>query len=245
MRRRATASAARTLAPARRLRFQLVADLLEDFAAGRDLSLLDAGCGDGSFAVSLACRHPGWTVRGVDVADDLLEPGRRAGARIGTANVSFERADVTEDLGDAAYDAVVAIESLEEIPEDTRALRRMVAALRPGGLFVVHVPEEHWAPVLPGSAATWKHEVRHGYDRVELATRLCKLGLEQVEVAGTCRGLVRLAQELRDRVPARYPAFRAAISIPLLLSVPLERRGITWGSERALLARGRRPDAAA
>lgn len=233
------------LAPARRLRFQLVAETLEDFAARRDLRILDAGCGDGAFANSVARAHPGWSVRGVDQAADLLERGRRAAERRRIANVSFAHGDVTEDLGSEAYDAVVAIESLEEIPEDTQALRRMVAALRPGGLLVAHVPEQLWKPVLRGSATTWKHEVRHGYDRTELAARLGGLGLERVRVDGTCRGLVRLAQELRDRTPARYPAARTAVSVPLLLSVPLERRGVTWGRERALLASGHRPRPAA
>jgi trans-aconitate methyltransferase len=229
------------LSPARRLRFELVAEAVEDFAAGHDLRLLDAGCGDGAFANSIARAHPGWIVHGIDLAADLLDHGRRAAERMHTTNVAFVHGDVTEDLGSEAYDAVVAIESLEEIPEDTLALGRMVAALRPGGLLVIHVPEQHWEPVLRGSPATWKHEVRHGYDRVDLASRLRELGLERIQVDGTCRGLVRLAQELRDRVPARYPTARRAVSAPLLVSVPVERRGVTWGRERALLACARRP----
>jgi SAM-dependent methyltransferase len=231
----------RTLAPARLLRFQLVSEALEEFAAGRNLRLLDAGCGDGTFANAIARAHPSWIVLGVDRVADLLERGRCAAERARTTNVSFERADVTEDLGNQVYDAVAAVESLEEILEDTEALRRMVAALRPGGLLVLHVPEQRWKPVLRGSAATWKHEVRHGYERVELATRLDMLGLERIKVEGTCRGLVRLAQELRDRVPVRSHLVRTAVSLPLLVSVPLERRGVTWGRERALFVCAQRP----
>src|SRR4029079_10962987 len=109
---------ARLLAPARRLRCAVVAEAMERFAAGRALRVLDAGCGDGAFAESIARRHPAWTVVGADVGDELLERGRRGAAR----NVEFVHADLTEDLGTDVYDAVAAIECLEEIPDDTLAL---------------------------------------------------------------------------------------------------------------------------
>jgi SAM-dependent methyltransferase len=225
------------LAPARRLRCELVAEALEQFAAGRSLRILDAGCGDGAFAELIARRHPEWTVVGTDLRDDLLERGRRAQL----ANIEFVHADLTTDLGTEVYDAVAAIECLEEIPEDTEALQRMIAALRPAGLLVAHVPERDWKPVLRGSEATWRHEVRHGYGSAELATRLTELGLGDVQIEGTSRGLVRLAQELRDRVPARRPALRAAVTFALVGAVPLERRGVTWGRGRALIVTARRP----
>jgi SAM-dependent methyltransferase len=232
---------ARLLAPARRLRCQLVAETIEQFAAGRPLRLLDAGCGDGAFAELIARRHPAWTIVGADLGDDLLDRGRRGAARGKIANVEFVHADLREDLGTEAYDAVTAIECLEEIPEDTQALQRMITALRPAGLLVAHVPEHEWKPVLRGSATTWKHEVRHGYDPAELAARLTDLGLEGVQIDSTCRGLVRLAQELRDRVSSRRPALRAAVSFAVLGAVWLERRGLTWGPGRALIVSARRP----
>jgi len=232
---------ARLLAPARRLRCQLVAETIEQFAAGRPIRLLDAGCGDGAFAELISRRHPSWTIVGADLDGDLLSRGRRSAARGKIANVEFVHADLTEDLGTEAYDAVAAIECLEEIPNDTQALRRMIAALRPAGLFMAHVPEHEWKPVLRGSAATWKHEVRHGYDPVELGARLTALGLERVQIDATCRGLVRLAQELRERVSSRRPALRAVVSVPLLGAVWLERRGLTWGRGRALIVSARRP----
>jgi peptidoglycan/xylan/chitin deacetylase (PgdA/CDA1 family) len=234
-------SVPRSLAPAQRLRFTLVIYALERFAADRPIRLLDAGSGDGSFAVSIARRHPGWTVVGVDLRDELLERGRRAAAGTGLANVEFVHADLTEDLGTEEYDAVAAIECLEEIPDDRVALGRMTVALRQGGLLLAHVPERAWRPVLRGSEPTWRHEVRHGYSPAELESLLVEFGLEDVRIDDTCRGLVRLAQELRDLVPPRHPTVRAAVSLALAGLVPLERSGLTWGRGRALLGRGRRP----
>jgi trans-aconitate methyltransferase len=222
----------RELAPARRLRFALALEALEAYAGERTLRVLDAGCGDGAFAEAIARRHPGWTIVGADVADALLEHGRAALA--GLSNVQLVHADLTEDLGADLYDAVASIESLEEIPEDTEALRRMVAALRPGGLFLAHVPERDWKPVLRGSHATWRNQVRHGYAADELVERLRELGLEDVRIEETSHSLVRAAQELRDRIPPQRPGLRAAVSSALAFTAPLERVGLRWGRGRSL-----------
>ena len=225
----------RELAPARRLRFALALEALEEYAGNRVLRVLDAGCGDGAFAETLARRHPDWHIVGADVADEMLERGRAA--LVGCSNVELVHADLTEDLGTAVYDAVASIESLEEIPDDTAALRRMVAAVRPGGLLVAHVPERDWKPVLRGSDRTWRNEVRHGYTAEELARRLSELGLEDVRIVETSRSLVRAAQELRDRVASQRPRMRAAASSALAFTVPLERAGLTWGPGRSLFVR--------
>ncbi|HEX6788619.1 MAG TPA: class I SAM-dependent methyltransferase [Gaiellaceae bacterium] len=221
--------------PARRLRFELVTAALERFASGRVLTVLDAGCGDGAFAAALARRQPGWSIVGADVADAMLERGRAATS--GLPNVELVHADVTVDLGSALYDAVASIESLEEIPDDDAALSTMVAALRPGGLFVAHVPERDWKPALPGSVRTWRNEVRHGYEAQDLEKRLEALGLVDVRIEETSRGLVRAAQELRDRIPQERPGARAAVSSALAFTVPLERAGLSWGRGRSLFVR--------
>jgi ubiquinone/menaquinone biosynthesis C-methylase UbiE len=228
------------LAPTRRLRFQLTMHALERFAGGRPLTVLDAGCGDGLLAEAIARRHRSWHIVGVDTRSELLE---RARARLGRAqvdNVEFAQADLTESLGDGVYDAVVAIECLVEIPDDDAALRVMAQALRPGGLLIVHVPREGWRPVLPGSEATWRDEVRHGYRREAFAAQLTGAGLSVTRMDETCRALVRLAQDVRDRIKDAPPSVRALAFPFMTLSVTLERYGIRFGRSRALIALARR-----
>lgn len=227
------------LTPARRLRFSLVADALDAFAAGRPLTVLDAGCGDGALALQLARRHPEWKVVGADQDDALLDRGRRAAGQARTSNLQFVRADLADDLGSTAYDAVVSVEALEEIEEDADALRSMVAALRPDGLLVLHVPERAWRPVFRRSASTWRNEVRHGYATAELESRVAALGIVEIRVDATCRTLVRGAQELCDLAGSARPRLRAALATVLAPAVALERRW-GWGTGRALLLVGRR-----
>jgi SAM-dependent methyltransferase len=231
---------ARDLPPARRLRFVLAMRALEGFAGGRPLTILDAGCGEGLMAAAVARRHPDWRI----VAADLDREGlRRATALLqasGVRNVHLVQLDLTRPLARACYDAVLALECLVEIPDDDAALRQMVRVLRPGGLLLSHVPERYWRPVLPGSADTWRHEVRHGYLEPEVKEKLEQAGAEVTAVVRTTRGTVALAQEIRDRCKGRSLKVQAALYPLMWGAVWLERAGVTWGSARAMLVEARR-----
>jgi trans-aconitate methyltransferase len=213
---------------------------LDRFASGGPLTILDAGCGDGLLAESIARRHPDWTIVGVDMRSELLERAHARLERAHISNVELTQADLTQSLGEAAYDAVVAIECLVEIPDDDQALHMMAQALRPGGLLIAHVPQQGWRPVLAGSEATWRDEVRHGYRRETFAAQLSSAGLSVTRMHGTCHSAVRFAQEIRDRIKDAPPSVRALVYPLMALSVTLERYGIRWGESRALFAVARR-----
>lgn len=228
-------------APGRRVRLALADAAVASALGDRPVRVLDAGCGDGLGTLTLARRHPAWELVGVDIRDDLLE-GARARARARRLdNVRFVHADLTRPLPVGGFDAVLAIECLTEIPDDGAALAAMAAALQPGGLLVVHVPERSWKPVLPGSDATWRDEVRHGYSEAELTAALARVRLEPLELRPTFRVTAVAAQEVRDRVKGAPLLLRAAAFPAFAAAAALERRGVTGGRPRALLAVARRP----
>ena len=214
---------------------------LSSFGDGAPIRVLDAGSGDGLLSLAIAERHPAWTVVAADAREDALERGRRDADRDGLENISFERLDVTRPIPEAGYDVVLAMECLEEIPDDEAATAVLAEALRPDGLLLVHVPERDWRPVLRSSDATWRDEVRHGYTRDELVGLLERHGLRVVSVTPTTRGTVRLAQEVRDHIKTARLAVRALVYPPLTLALWLERIGATWGAARALYAEARKP----
>jgi SAM-dependent methyltransferase len=228
-------------APARRLRLALAMKSLEDEARGRPLRVLDAGCGDGLLTIGIARRHPDWSLVGLDLRDELLEYARVRALEQRLTNVRFERADLNEPLGEDGFDGVLSIETLEEIPDDERALRVMAAAVAPGGMLIAHVPERSWRPILPGSAPAWRDEVRHGYTAAAISTMLERAGLAVIEVRPTYRGTVAIAQEIRDRLKSKPLAVRALAFPAMAGAVSLERLGLTWGPPHALLATARRP----
>jgi SAM-dependent methyltransferase len=231
----------RHLPPARRLRFMLALRSLSSLGGAEPRRVLDAGAGDGLLSLTIAERYPDWTVVAADLRDDALERGRADADRAGLGNVRFEPIDITRPIPDPGYDVVLAMECLEEIPDDEGATASFAAALRPDGLLLVHVPERDWRPVLSSSEETWRDEVRHGYTRDELVGLLERHGLRVVSVTPTTRGTVRLAQEVRDRIKTGRLAVRALAYPPLTLALWLERIGVTWGPARALYAEARKP----
>jgi SAM-dependent methyltransferase len=228
-------------APARRLRFSLVEQVLARVGGSERMCVLDAGCGDGLLALALAERHPGWRLLGVDLREELLRVARGRALARNLPNVRFERADLTRAVPQDGFDVVLAIECLEEIEDDRAALRVMASSLAPGGMMVVHVPERSWQAVLPGSPSTWRDQVRQGYSAPEITSSLAHTGLQVVSVEPTFRGTVVVAQEISDRVKRRPLALRALIFPLMAAAVRSEQWGLTWGRGHALLAIARRP----
>ncbi len=91
-------------------------------------SLVDVGCGTGTYAAALAGR--GWEVTGVDVSEDML---RRAEAK----GVSAVRADATALPFEAAsFDAAVSVFTHTDVDDFAAAVRETTRVLRPGAPFV-------------------------------------------------------------------------------------------------------------
>jgi 2-polyprenyl-3-methyl-5-hydroxy-6-metoxy-1,4-benzoquinol methylase len=225
------------LSPSRRQRFELTLATVDRHCGDRQgVRLLDAGCGDALLSVALGRRDPTWQVVGIDASPSALEQARHRVLASGLDNVELVAGDLTGEIGGAQYDVIAAIECLEEIEDDRAALRTLASALEPDGLLIVHVPAHDWRPVLPGSASTWRHEVRHGYTRAELVDLIEDAGLTVLDVHGTYRRLVQSMQEVRDRIKARSLLLRS-LALPLMkLAVRLEAAGLTWGREQALIA---------
>ena len=230
----------RNVTPTRMLRCSLALAAVERFAAGKPISLLDAGTGDGIFAIAAARAHPSWRITAADVSPSALERARGRAADLDVGTVEFVERDLTQPLDSAQFDCVVALECLSEIEDDSAAIRAFSTSLRPGGLLVLHVPEESWEPVLRSSERTWRFEARHGYSPTGLTSQLRAAGLEPDLVRPTTRGTVMLAQEVRDRLKDGR-SWRLALAYPALASASrLERLGLTWGSARALFVTARR-----
>lgn len=232
------------MAPSRRLRLALADEIVTNYAGERPIRLLDAGASDGLLSLALAKRHPGWSLLGVDLRDDLLNGARARAEARALANARFVPADLTQPLPESGFDVVLALECLHEIPDDEQALEIMARALAPGGLLVIQVPDRGWKPILRGSAPTWREQVRQGYTAAELEAALRRAGLDSVEVRPTYRATAAVAQETRDRIKESSLVIRAAAFPALATAVRLERWGITGGRANALLAVARRSEGA-
>jgi ubiquinone/menaquinone biosynthesis C-methylase UbiE len=115
---------------------QLVLEMLEG-AHGR---LLDLGCGPAVMEEALVAR--GFSVRGIDASEAMIEHGKARIAASGLAErCSLAVGDVTRLGGaDGFYDAVLSMGLLEYLPHYGPALQEIHRVLRPGGIVVLTVP---------------------------------------------------------------------------------------------------------
>ena len=116
--------------------------LVADLGIGPGMTVLDLGCGDGTTAIPAA--QKGATVRGVDIARNLVEAGTRRAHAMGLSNITFEEGDAThlDALKDNSFDRVVSIFGAMFAPRPFDVAKEMARVARPGGKIVMG----NWIP---------------------------------------------------------------------------------------------------
>lgn len=113
----------------------MVADRLKLAPGGK---ALDIGCGTGRSTRRIAERQhvhfTGVTVSPHEVHLAMAQPG----VGLGAGQASFQLADAMDlPFQDGAFDGAIAIESIEHMPDRTKAFREIGRTLRPGAHLVV------------------------------------------------------------------------------------------------------------
>jgi SAM-dependent methyltransferase len=96
-------------------------------------TLLDVGCGHGTFLAAMAKR--GWKVMGVDFDPAAIEAARSVhglDVHVGTVDTIVERG--------ATFDVVTASHVIEHVPDPVKFLAQCRQLLRPGGRVVLKTP---------------------------------------------------------------------------------------------------------
>ena len=161
-------------APRYLLRRDRVARQVASWTPGR---LLEIGCGAGALLHELA--GAGFDCTGLETSTQALDIARRIRDTDGSP---IELRDNAAADWDHAFDAVVALEVLEHIPDDADALRTWSAWMKPSATLLVSVPAHRarWGP-----ADEWAGHVRR-YDRADIVRVLESAGFraEHVECYG-------------------------------------------------------------
>jgi 2-polyprenyl-3-methyl-5-hydroxy-6-metoxy-1,4-benzoquinol methylase len=110
---------------------------------GRTGTMLELGCGRGDLLAG--AQSVGWTVRGVEMTPAFCEIARAGGVDVEQATIQ-DCAALSEP-----WDVILLAAVLEHLYDPTDTLRRARAALRPGGLLFVDVPNERALALRAGS----------------------------------------------------------------------------------------------
>ena len=118
----------------------------ESFVKGlgitQGLRVLDLGCGDGTTALPEAAL--GADVLGVDIANNLVEAGRKRASEAGLSNCKFQLGDACDlhELEDNSFDLVVSMFGAMFAPKPFDVAKEMVRVTRPKGRIMMG----NWIP---------------------------------------------------------------------------------------------------
>ena len=172
-----------------RIEDQLAASL------GRQVAILDAGCGTGGLIRRLARKHPDWRWTGIDV-DPLA--ARLARERVGESARLAEGSVTALPFPDGSFDAVVSADVLYHLDDDAAAVAEAFRVLRPGGIFVVNVPAYPWLWSYHDEAVGG----RRRYRRAGLTALLTSAGFSAVRATHANLGVFPLVVARRKLLPA-------------------------------------------
>jgi SAM-dependent methyltransferase len=126
-------------------RFQLALRIAREL---NPRSILDYGCGDGTFLAMAMNEMPECTLAiGTEIKDDLVQD---CVSRLShDYRLQFVRTEgLDESESRQTFDAIFCMEVLEHVPDVTPLLDRFDKLLAPGGALIISVPVETGLPVL-------------------------------------------------------------------------------------------------
>jgi len=176
----------------------------------RQVDVLEIGCGTGNVLREL--RHiPNLRLTGSEV---YLQGLRYA--RAGMSDLTFIQLDATHMPFDHAFDVIGAFDVLEHIDADVEVMRGVHRSLRPGGLFILTVPQHPWM------WSTLDDIVQHKrrYRRRDLLDKLAGAGFSVSYATSFVTTLFpfmaasRLVDRLRPKTRDSADAFASEVILP-------------------------------
>lgn len=149
-----------------RMRYRDPVATLGPFGIGPGDSVLDLGCGTGTFTVEMA-RQVGSSgrVHAVDIQALMIEAARaRVESTDVASRVNFHHCGAYSlPLESDSVDVAIAIASLSEMPQPLFALEEVRRVLKPGGRLAVSEEMPHTGYALQRTVRQWLQEVGFRY----------------------------------------------------------------------------------
>ncbi|MGJ7520151.1 trans-aconitate 2-methyltransferase [Variovorax sp. LT1P1] len=149
------------------------AELLARVPLTQAARVVDLGCGPGNSTELLARRFPQADVLGIDNSEAMLVSARK---RLPQAR--FEFGDIGQWTPDVAPDLIYANAALQWVPDHETLIPRLFAALAPGGVLAIQMPDNRAEPTHRlmrevASEAPWQEPIG---DADKLRTELLGIG---------------------------------------------------------------------
>lgn len=135
--------------------------------------VVDLGCGPGNSTELLVQRFPNAQVLGTDNSEAML-----VSARERLPQARFEQSGIATWVPDVAPDLIYANAALQWVPDHEALIPRLFAALAPGGVLAVQMPDNRQEPThrLMRAVAAEAPWAEHIGDTDKVRTRLLDIG---------------------------------------------------------------------
>ncbi|MFX0202466.1 MAG: methyltransferase domain-containing protein [Candidatus Hodarchaeota archaeon] len=185
-------------------------------------NVLDAGCGLGRHAFSIARKYPNVSIVGVDLSGENISICNGIRKKNHLEAIRFHKGDLRFLDLDRRFDVIICSDVLEYIEEDKRVLDNFGRLLKKNGRLILHAPRlnprrylslfERYFRCDPREKAA---HAREGYTDSQLREKLRKSGLTIASLRYTFGHLGSLSWELSKIIERFKPLF--VLCFPLIL----------------------------
>ena len=117
--------------PAKRTDWSITRQWLDRLHSGG--TVLDVGCYDGAFSEVLS---ENWDMAGIEINEHAIQIASERGVRIIAEDLS-ELTSIDSHTESNQFDATVAFDVIEHVPDPRKLLKDMLAVTKPGGTLVI------------------------------------------------------------------------------------------------------------
>ncbi|MCS5491103.1 class I SAM-dependent methyltransferase [Algoriphagus limi] len=228
-------------------RFTIFKKLVNQVSLPQNPQILDLGTGYGEYAFSLSKAFPSGLIHALDIDQERIYMLRQAIRKSLTSNIKTY-SDHLKDVYLPELDFAFSIDVFEHIEENQMPFQEVYDRLKPGGYFLVKIPNREQKTIFPEDLfeehQEWLEEEHVGqiYDLKGLKNRFEKEGFEVVHASHSDGWFSRMGWELA------YLGKKAGV-IGQLSSLPIAKALVkldrvfhdnTWGN--AIQVIGKKPE---